>query len=56
MGWYQYYTLLEKYEGDLSKANTMEMIQARNGNPNNPTDALALAKRKYKEKYENYDK
>lgn len=47
MSWTDYYFLLEKYGGDLTKATKGEMDWAARGNPNNPSDALALAKEKY---------
>ena len=52
MGWFDYYVLLEKYNGDLSKATKEEMKYAARCNPNNPPDARALAEKKYKEKHE----
>ncbi len=48
MGWLDYYRLLEKYKGDLSKATKDERDYARRSNPNTPHDALALAEKKYK--------
>ena len=48
MGWLDYSRLLEKYDGDLSKAAKEELAEAAKANPNNPPDALALAKEKYK--------
>ena len=49
MSWRDYYNLLEKYDGDLRKATKEELDYAWRGNPNNPHDALRLAKIKYKE-------
>jgi uncharacterized protein YprB with RNaseH-like and TPR domain len=49
MGWVDYYNLLVKYGGDLSKASEEELRSAEEGNPNNPYDALMLAIRKYRE-------
>lgn len=51
MGWFQYYKLLEQYDGDLSKATKQEMKWAADGNPNNPHTARALAERKYREEH-----
>ena len=50
MGWFNYYRLLEKYNGDLSKATKQEMGCAANCNPDNPPDARALAEKKWREK------
>jgi hypothetical protein len=50
MGWYNYFNLLEKYNGDLSKATKKEMDYAAYCNPDNPFDARALAEKKWKEK------
>jgi len=55
MGWFQYYRLLENYDGDLTKASMEEMAAAARGNPNNPPDARALAERKYAEKHNNVE-
>lgn len=49
MGWYNYYLLLDKYEGDLSKATEFELKAAANANPDDPKSALALAEEKYRE-------
>lgn len=51
MGWYNYYTLLEKYAGDLNKATKEEMKNAADWNPNNPHDARALAEKIYKQNH-----
>jgi hypothetical protein len=51
MGWRDYYNLLVKYGGDLSKASEEELREAEKANPNNPYDALMLALRKYKEEF-----
>ena len=53
MGWYNYYNLLAKYKGDLSKAKKSELEWAAHCNPDNPPDALALARRKYAEEKQN---
>ena len=47
MGWRDYYRLLEKYDGDLSRADREEMRVAKAANPNDPVDALVLAWKKY---------
>lgn len=47
MGWYTYYKLLKKYEGDLSKATEDEMKDAWLSNPNTPPKALEIARGKY---------
>ncbi len=49
MGWCNYYSLLEKYNGDLSKATDVELQVAAKRNPNNPVDARALAEKKWRE-------
>ena len=49
MGWINYYNLLEKYNGDLSKATTQELGYAAYCNPNNPVDARNLAEKKWRE-------
>lgn len=46
-----YYNLLVKYEGDLSKAHTMELVQASKSNPNDPVTARRIAEQKYKEEF-----
>ena len=53
MGWTQYYNLLEKYNGDLSKASKEEMQVAFSGNPNDPESARKLAERKWEENHKN---
>lgn len=50
MGWMDYYRLLEKYNGDLSKASRKEMAAAARANPNTPPAARSLARRKWHEK------
>jgi len=45
-----YYRLLEKYNGDLSKATEEELYAAARANPNDPPSALRLARRKWDEK------
>lgn len=50
MGWIDYYNLLEKYNGDFSKATKDEKESAARGNPNDPISALDLARKKFKEK------
>ena len=47
MGWYTYYRLLEKYNGDLSKASDYEKKDAYLSNPNTPPRALEIAREKY---------
>lgn len=49
MSWIDYYRILKKTGGDLSKADPTEMITAARHNPNTPTDALNVARRKYDE-------
>ena len=49
MGWRDYYRLLKKYKGDLSKASPEELEDARRGNPNTPEDALKFALERYKD-------
>lgn len=49
MGWFNYYKLLEKYNGDLTKASKAEMQSAADWNPNNAPDARKLAEEKWKE-------
>ncbi len=50
MGWIQYFNLLEKYNGDFSKATKEEMGWAEKGNPNDPVSALRLATEKFEKK------
>ncbi len=52
MGWFNYYTLLKKYDGDLSKASKRELDFAEHCNPENPYDARALAEKKWKVEHE----
>ena len=52
MSWFDYYRLLEKYDGNLEKATKEEMAYAARCNPNNPPDARALAEKKWAEKAE----
>ncbi|GEM_PF-1600531 len=47
MGWLDYYRLLEKYDGDLSKATPEELEAAARANPNDPATALQIAMEKY---------
>ncbi len=47
MGWYTYYNLLEKYNGDLSKATPDERENAVKSNPNTPWRAREIAEGKY---------
>jgi len=47
MGWIDYYKILKKTEGDLTKADPKEMIAASRANPNTPTDALNVARLEY---------
>lgn len=48
MGWYDYYTLLEKYDGDLSRATKEEMSFAARCNPNDPPTARRIAEDTYR--------
>jgi hypothetical protein len=50
MGWYAYFKLLEKYNGDLSKATDDEKKDAYLSNPNTPSKALEIAREKYYQK------
>jgi len=50
MGWYTYYKLLEKYNGDLTKATKEEMDNAYKSNPNTPSRAREIAEEKYNTK------
>jgi len=47
MDWIDYYYLLLKYDGNLENVSKEELEWAREGNSNNPVDALNLAKEKY---------
>lgn len=47
MGWYTYFKLLQKYNGDLYKATDDEMHDAALSNPNTPPRALEIAREKY---------
>lgn len=47
MGWFNYYTLLEKYNGDLSKATKQELEYAARCNPNDPFTARSIAEDKW---------
>lgn len=49
MSWIDYYKILKKTGGDISKADPKEMIAASRANPDTPTDALNVARRKYAE-------
>ena len=49
MGWKTYYKLLEKHNGDLSKATDKEMKFARKDNPNDPSSARAFAEERWGE-------
>lgn len=49
MGWFDYYKLLEKYNGNLKKATKAEMEHAFIGNPNDPFTARELAEKKWRE-------
>jgi len=49
MGWLTYYHLLEKYNGELSKATKEEMDFAYRDNPNTSPEARALAEKKWEE-------
>jgi len=48
MSWWDYYRLLKKYNGDLSKAKPEELEEAAKANPNDPSTALWIAMQKYK--------
>jgi len=50
MGWFFYYKLLEKYDGDLSKAKDVELEAAAKSNPNDPVSARRLAEKKFNSK------
>lgn len=52
MSWREYYTLLEKYDGDLRKATKTELKEAARGNPNDPASARQLAEKKWAERNE----
>lgn len=47
MGWYDYYKLLEKYDGDLKAASKEEMDFCARANPNTPMAAARIAMREY---------
>ena len=49
MGWYEVYTVVKAYDGDLSKATKTEITYLKRGNPNDFGSAVRLAKRKYSE-------
>lgn len=49
MGWLTYYYLLEKYNGNLSKATKEEMDLAFRDNPNTPPEARVFAEKKWQE-------
>lgn len=53
MSWLTYYKLLEKYDGDLSKATLRELDVARRANPNTPDAARELAVKKWREDKKN---
>jgi|Deesub1362B_J571_1020462.scaffolds.fasta_scaffold01301_5 hypothetical protein len=48
MGWLDYYRLLEKYNGDLSKATEEELEAAARANPNDPATARRMAKEEWR--------
>ena len=52
MSWLDYYSLLEKYEGDLTRATIEEMQFAAKCNPNDPPTARAIAEQEYARKRE----
>ena len=56
MGWFQYYKLYEKYNGNITKATPRELQEAKLGNPNDPISARQLAERKWKEEYNKTEK
>ena len=47
MGWFDYYRLLEKYDGNLSKAKKGELEYAARCNPNDPPTARHIAEEYY---------
>lgn len=47
MSWLDYFALLEKYDGDLSKATREEMAFAAKCNPNDPPNARTIAEREW---------
>ena len=47
MSWHDYYYLLEKYNGDLTKASPQELDYAKRWNPNTPEDARRLAEEEW---------
>jgi hypothetical protein len=49
MGWFDYYRLLEEYDGDWTKVPHEAKVIAAHRNPNDPTSAFALARKKYDE-------
>ena len=49
MSWLDYYELLKKYDGDLSRATREEMAFAAKCNPNDPPTARAIAEKFWKE-------
>lgn len=49
MGWYQYYRLLDKYEGKLNKATKEELHQAKHVDESDSDSAKAYATSKWKE-------
>lgn len=52
MSWLDYYELLQKYDGDLSRATQEEMRFAAKCNPNDPPSARAIAERNWKARAE----
>lgn len=49
MGWFAYYTLLKRYDGDLSKATESELKLAKAMNPNDSETAKRIAEEKYQQ-------
>lgn len=49
MSWYDYYKLLKKYAGDLSKATQDEILEVLIKNNFDPNEAMKLAREFYNE-------
>lgn len=47
MGWFTYYKLYEKYNGEFGKATVEEKTIAANNNPASPYEARMIAKKKW---------
>jgi len=52
MGWMNYYNLLEKHGGDLSRATAAELSFAARCNPNDPLTARRIAEARWKDDQE----